>query len=78
MKEINLLVVSSVNEISAGVVEGIKELEALLFIHCSHSDLVPFITNVHGTEADGRNMDAGERGKLSVVSKLGGRFGGRA
>ena len=71
----NSLIVGCIDEVSAGLIESVKQLEARFLIHSSHPLLVPFVTNAHGAELDRGNMDTCPRCKLSVPTKFGRRLG---
>ena len=72
-----LVVVRSVDEVAAGFVERIEELEAGLLVHRAHSKIGPFVTDTHRSEADGRNVNASGGRKLAVASELRSRKGRR-
>ena len=67
-----ILVISGVDEVSTGLVEGVQQLEAALLVHSSHAHLalVPLVADVHGTELDGRDMNTRVGSQLAVVAKL--------
>ena len=67
----NSLIVGCIDEVSAGLIKSVKQLEAGFLIHSSHPVLIPLVTNAHGTETDGRDVDAGERRELAVATELG-------
>lgn len=52
------LVVGSVDKVPATVVEGVEELEAVYLVHGTHTSSCPLVTNAHGTELKGRDIDA--------------------
>ena len=71
-----LVVVRGVDEVSAGFIERVKELEARLLVHRSHARaLRPLVSNAHRPEADGRDVDAGCRREQTVATELGLRLG---
>ena len=69
-----VLVVRSVNEVSARIVERIEQLEAIFFVHCTHANVSPLVANAHGTEAYWRNVQPCERGELAMTAELGWRW----
>ena len=57
-----VLVIGGVNEISPSLVERIEELERGCLVHATHAELLPLVTDAHGTELQWRDVDSGIRG----------------
>ena len=72
----DVLIVGSIDEISAGFIECVKELEGGLLVHGAHTELGPLVADAHAPEAERGDMDGGARGELAIVAKLGGRLRG--
>lgn len=66
-----LVVVGGVDEVAAGFVVGVKELEALLLVHGTHAEGFPAVTDAHSTELDGGDLDTGLGGEGAVLAKFG-------
>lgn len=43
------LIVSSIYEVATGVIVRVKELEGILLVHATHPEILPLVTNTHGT-----------------------------
>ena len=65
------LAVGGVDKVATGFVERVEQLEAALLVHGAHTQVRPLVADAHGSELDGRNMNAGTRGKGSVAAELG-------
>ena len=61
-----VLVIGGVDEISASLVECIKELERGCLVHAAHAEFFPLVTDAHGTELQRRDMDAGIGGQGAI------------
>lgn len=66
-----LLAVRGINEVTPRLVVRVQELETGVLVHGTHTNLVPLISNAHGTELQGRDMDTGIGGQLAVDAQLG-------
>ena len=66
----HLLVVSSINEVSSGIIERVEELETRLLVHHAHSELLPLVTDTHGAETEWRDVYARKRPELAVSAKF--------
>jgi len=60
------LIIGCVDEISPSLVERIEKLERGFLVHTTHAELVPLVTDAHGTELQGRDMNAGIRGQGTI------------
>ena len=67
---IDSLGVGSINEVTARLVERVKELEAALLVHLPEPEFPPLVADAHPTEADGRDMQTSEWGELAVTAKF--------
>lgn len=61
-----LLAVCSIDEVTSGFVESIKELKATFFIHVTQ--IWPFITNAHSTKTNRRDVNTSGRCQLSMAT----------
>ena len=47
-----VLNISRVDEVPAGVVEGLEKFETVLFVHRAHTNGTPLVTDAHGTKTN--------------------------
>ena len=66
-----LVVASSVDEVTACLVESIKQLEARLFVHGAH-DALPLVSDAHGTETQRGDVETRIRGQWAVAAQVSG------
>lgn len=66
----HVLDIGSIDEVPASFVVRVHQLKALLLIHRSHPDLLPFVSNAHTPEGNGGDMNTGEGRELTVTTEL--------
>lgn len=66
-----LVVVGSVDEVAAGSLKGVEQLEAVFLAHAAH-EIVPGISNAHGAQLEGRHSHTGSGRQDSVAAQRGG------
>lgn len=66
-----LVVVRRVDEVTAGLVERIEQLQRALLVHLSETKLVPLVSDAHASKAQRRHMDTSKRGELAGAAELG-------
>lgn len=77
-KDSHSLGVSGINEITAQLEVLVQELEAILLVHTSNSNILPLLANAHPSKSDRRDMDACLSPKATIVAQAGwGRWSGR-
>ena len=68
---IHSLDIGGIDKVAACVEVGIEQLEAALLVHRAEPNVRPLVTDAHGTELDGRDVDASERSESPVATELG-------
>lgn len=75
---VGVLVIGGIDKVPAVIIIRVQKLETGGLVHRSHSSVCPLVTDAHGTELEGRNMDTRVGREATETSELGGRlWGGR-
>ena len=65
----NLLIAGSVNEVSAGFIEGIEELKSGFLVGAAQAIRLPLVADAHGAEHEWRHMHSCRGRELTMTAE---------